>query len=94
MGIWIALFVSKFIESYFIIFSHVYEGFEAVFAMDTTTCLSQEIFNVCIALKYATVAVYLFLLLLFFYLDTYVWWLGVLINQWFIFFILIIYLTY
>ncbi|KAJ3108687.1 hypothetical protein HK100_003400, partial [Physocladia obscura] len=72
---WSILVIAKFIETYFVVFHPAIPALESIYAMDTRTCMNQDVFNMCLALKWFTFAMLSCLLLVFYFLDTYVWWL-------------------
>ncbi|KAJ3105499.1 1,3-beta-D-glucan synthase [Phlyctochytrium bullatum] len=74
VGLWVLLFVSKFLESYAVIFLPVREAVDAIYGLDVGTCHGGVPF-LCRMLKWTTLGVFIFLLGMFYFLDTYVWWL-------------------
>ncbi|KAJ3140454.1 1,3-beta-D-glucan synthase [Physocladia obscura] len=72
---WLLLIIAKFIETYFVVFHPAIPALESIYAMDTRTCMNQDVFNMCLVLKWFTFAMLSCLLLVFYFLDTYVWWL-------------------
>ncbi|KAI8840564.1 1,3-beta-glucan synthase component-domain-containing protein [Chytridium lagenaria] len=74
VGLWVLLFVSKFVESYLVIFLPVREAVDAIFGLNVGTCRGGYVI-MCAFLKWTTLGVFVFLLGMFYFLDTYVWWL-------------------
>ncbi|KAJ3129034.1 hypothetical protein HK100_008843 [Physocladia obscura] len=75
IAFWTVLLIAKFLESYFVIFHPAIPALESIYAMDTRTCMNQDVVNMCMVLKWFTFAMLSTLLLVFYFLDTYVWWL-------------------
>ncbi|KAJ3098581.1 1,3-beta-D-glucan synthase [Phlyctochytrium planicorne] len=74
VGLWVLLFASKFLESYAVIFLPVRDAVDSIYGLDVATCKGGAIF-LCSMLKWMTLGIFIFLLGMFYFLDTYVWWL-------------------
>ncbi|EGS22242.1 1,3-beta-glucan synthase component-like protein [Thermochaetoides thermophila DSM 1495] len=79
-GIWITVFGAKFGESYVYLTLSIRDPIRYLMLMDTTSCWGDTIVKkyLCDYQPHITLAIMLFTDLIFFFLDTYLWW--VLLN--------------
>ena len=71
---WSLCFISKFIESYYIIFTPVAEVLNLIIGLNTNTCLGGSTLP-CEMVRWLLMGILNIMLMTFFFLDSYVWWL-------------------
>ncbi|KAI8999946.1 1,3-beta-glucan synthase component-domain-containing protein [Gaertneriomyces semiglobifer] len=72
--LWSLLFIAKFIESYFVLFDAVTLAMEALWNLNPNTCAVGG-WITCYVVSKIAVLLLIVMLGMFFYLDSYVWWL-------------------
>lgn len=75
-GLWLCVFVCKFVESYFFLTLSLRDPIRALSTMDMTRCVGDQLLGTSLCHWHATITLFLMVItdLILFFLDTYLWY--------------------